>query len=130
MQSDHDKFEEQAADGEAGPDAGPHAESDAVSVEDASEPDGDQPEVQPRAQPHHHPQPQRRLRRRFRKLKIASGVLAALLVLTIGGGVWWLNSSIHASYPQTTGTLRVPGLDAQVEVDRNAQGVPQVYAST
>jgi penicillin amidase len=71
-----------------------------------------------------------RPRRRFRTLKIASAVLAGLLVVLVGAGTWWLNSAIHASYPQTTGTLRVPGLEAKVEVDRDAQGVPQVYAAT
>ncbi|NUR32124.1 MAG: penicillin acylase family protein, partial [Catenulispora sp.] len=112
MQTDHDEFEEQPAD----PDAAP--------VEDASEPDDS------RSRSEHRPRRPRRPRRRFRKLKIASGITAVLLVLLAGAGVWWLNSSLHASYPQTTGTLRVPGLDAKVEVDRNAQGVPQVYAST
>lgn len=71
-----------------------------------------------------------RPRRRFRKTKIASAVLAGLLVVLLGAGTWWVNSSLHASYPQTTGALRVPGLAANVEVDRDARGVPQIYAST
>ncbi|GAA1961920.1 penicillin acylase family protein [Catenulispora subtropica] len=124
MQTDHDEFPEQPAD----PDAG--------TADGASEPDagpeigpgpGPEPDLEPTTPP---AQPRSRPRRRFRKLKTASAVLAALLVVLVGGGAWWLNSSIHASYPQTTGTLHVPGLDANVEVDRNAEGVPQVYAAT
>ena len=69
-------------------------------------------------------------RKRFRKLKITALVLAALLVLTTGGGAWYLHATIRASYPQVSGALKLPGLDGRVEVDRNAQGVPQVYAAT
>src|SRR5579859_3434349 len=76
------------------------------------------------------PGPQPRPRRRFRKLKITALVLVVVLALAGGGGALWLDNAIHASYPQTTGTLKVPGLDASVEVDRDAHGVPQVYAST
>jgi penicillin G amidase len=67
--------------------------------------------------------------RRFRKLKITAAVLAGLLVVVVGAGTWWLNTSLHASYPRTTGTLKVAGLQTSVEVDRDAQGVPQLYAS-
>ena len=67
--------------------------------------------------------------RRFRKLKITAAVLAGLLVVVVGAGAWWLNTSLHASHPQTKGTLKIAGLQTSVEVDRDAQGVPQLYAS-
>jgi penicillin G amidase len=76
------------------------------------------------------PGPAPRPRRRFRKLKITALVLVVVLAVAAGGGALWLNNAIHSSYPQTKGTLKVTGLNANVEVDRDAQGVPQVYAST
>ncbi|GAA1715161.1 penicillin acylase family protein [Fodinicola feengrottensis] len=38
--------------------------------------------------------------------------------------------AVRASFPQTTGTLALPGLSAPVTVLRDAGGVPQLYAST
>ncbi|ACU75064.1 peptidase S45 penicillin amidase [Catenulispora acidiphila DSM 44928] len=93
--------------------------------------DDDLPEPAPAPDPSSEPeQTARRPRRRLRTLKIAAAVLAGLLVVAAGAGTWWLNTSLHASYPQTKGTLRVVGLQASVEVDRDAQGVPQLYASS
>ena len=56
--------------------------------------------------------------------------LSVVLALTVGGGSWYVRATIEASFPQTSGTLDVPGVQGRVEVYRNAQGVPQVYAST
>ena len=86
-----------------------------------------EPEPEPEPEPHPGPRPRRR---RLGKLKITAAVLAGLLIVLVGAGTWWLNTSLHASHPQTTGTLKVAGLQAGVEVDRDAQGVPQLYAST
>jgi penicillin amidase len=62
------------------------------------------------------------------------GILAALLVLILaavaGFGCWRVERALHASYPQTTGTLRVAGLDGPVTVDRDANGVAQIYAAS
>ncbi|HTJ66097.1 MAG TPA: penicillin acylase family protein [Actinospica sp.] len=69
-------------------------------------------------------------RRRFRKTKIVALVLVVVLAFATGGGFWYVRHTIQASYPQVSGTLNVPGLQDRVEVDRNAQGVPQVYAAT
>lgn len=99
-------------------DPGPGTDSDAGPAEGVPEVPGDTGE------PHQRP------RRRFRKTKIASAVLAGLLVVLAGAGAWWVNTSLHASYPQTTGTLRVAGLASSAEVDRDARGIPQIYAST
>lgn len=50
--------------------------------------------------------------------------LVLVLVVTLLGGVALLRRPL----PQTDGVLSVPGLRADVEVLRDAQGVPQVYA--
>lgn len=54
---------------------------------------------------------------------VAAG-LALLLVVTLLAGVALLRRPL----PQTDGALVVPGLRGEVEVLRDAQGVPQVYA--
>ncbi|MEZ0111992.1 penicillin amidase [Catenulispora sp. EB89] len=113
MQSDDDLPEPASA-----TDAAP----DATTESDPRPEPGPGPELGPETGP--------RPRRRLRKTKITAAVLATLLVVLLGAGTWWVNTSLHASYPQTTGTLHVPGLQATVEVDRDAQGVPQLYAST
>jgi len=48
-----------------------------------------------------------------------------LLVLVGGAGGYWF---ITKSHPQINGTLRVPGLKAQVEIVRDTMGVPHIYA--
>ncbi|GAA2065983.1 penicillin acylase family protein [Leifsonia soli] len=70
-----------------------------------------------------------RLRRHHRVLRVVGGVLAALLVLVVvagGVGVW----TITRSFPQTAGTVDVPGLTTPVTVYRDDAGVPQLSAST
>ncbi|WP_307856564.1 penicillin acylase family protein [Catenulispora pinistramenti] len=130
MQTDDDLPEPPSRDGseheaertsepESGPESGPGVEPGA-GLE--TEPESGFDETAEPARP--------RPRRRFRKLKITAAVLAGLLLIVVGAGAWWVDAAIHASYPQTSGTLAVPGLNAGVEVDRDAQGVPQVYAST
>jgi penicillin G amidase len=51
-------------------------------------------------------------------------VLVVVAVLVAGVVV------VRKSFPQTEGEIRVPGLGAEVEVLRDAQGVPQIYADT
>jgi len=73
--------------------------------------------------------------RRSRKLLWRGiGALAVLLVLALVAGLgfaWWrLDRALHASYPQTTGSLRIGGLGAPVTVDRDGSGIPQIYAAT
>ncbi|WP_431221449.1 penicillin acylase family protein [Leifsonia xyli] len=56
-------------------------------------------------------------------------VLAVLLVLVViagGVGVW----TITRSFPQTSGTVDVPGLTKPVTVYRDSAGIPQLEAST
>lgn len=70
-----------------------------------------------------------RLRRHHRVLRVIGGILAVLLVLVViagGIGVW----TITRSFPQTSGTVDVPGLTKPVTVYRDDAGVPQLTAST
>lgn len=51
-------------------------------------------------------------------------VLIALVVIGCVGGYWFITKS----HPQINGTLRVPGLQAPVEIVRDSMGVPHIYA--
>ena len=56
-------------------------------------------------------------------------LLAVLLLLIISGlgtARWW----IKGAFPQTNGTLRLEGLDGEVEIRRDEGGVPHIYATT
>lgn len=101
----------------------------AVGV-DAEEPPVPAEPAAPSTEPAAPTEPTAPSRPRLRKTKITALVLAVVLALVTGGGAWYVRHTIEASFPQVAGTLNVPGLQKQVEVDRNAQGVPQVYAST
>jgi penicillin amidase len=53
-----------------------------------------------------------------------------ILALALVAGVltsWW---TVQRSMPQTEGTIRLAGLDGEVTVRRDANGIPQVYADT
>lgn len=70
-----------------------------------------------------------RLRRHHRVLRVIGGVVAVLLVLVViagGVGVW----TITRSFPQTSGSVDVPGLTEPVTVFRDDAGIPQLSAST
>ncbi len=51
-----------------------------------------------------------------------------MLVAGVGAGGYWGVSTVRASFPQTTGEIRLDSLSGQVEVKRDAMGVPQIYA--
>jgi penicillin amidase len=50
----------------------------------------------------------------------------ALLVLVPLGGYFWLRTSL----PLTNGTVRVAGADGAIEIVRDADGVPHIFATT
>ncbi len=52
---------------------------------------------------------------------------AGLLVLFVGGLILW---AAYLPLPQTTGTLRLPGLRAAVTVERDAVGIPHLRAES
>ncbi len=64
--------------------------------------------------------------------------IAGLTVLVVGllalvgfyGGRYWLRASARENLPQLDGSLTVPGLRAQVTVERDARGVPHIAAQT
>ncbi|NJP99814.1 penicillin acylase family protein [Streptomyces zingiberis] len=62
------------------------------------------------------------------RLLVIVTVLA--LLAGLGYGAFWSVDTVRASFPETTGTLRLKGLAKPVEVKRDAQGIPQIYAST
>jgi penicillin amidase len=55
----------------------------------------------------------------------AAGVVLLLVATFVAGVV-----VVRHSFPQTDGTLELPGLDAKVSVMRDDHGIPQIYAST
>jgi penicillin amidase len=61
-------------------------------------------------------------------LRIVGVILAVvvLLALATAGTFYWIARS---ALPQTQGAARVPGLGARVRVERDAQGVPHIFAS-
>lgn len=59
--------------------------------------------------------------------KVLLGILVFLVVLAVvigGGGVYL----VRRNFPQTSGTLTVPGLQAEVRVLRDEWGIPHIYA--
>jgi len=63
--------------------------------------------------------------RRLLRVIILSGiVLTALLLVVAGTGIF----VVRHSFPTYEGTVELPGLDADVEVVRDANAIPQIYA--
>ncbi|WP_327375901.1 penicillin acylase family protein [Streptomyces sp. NBC_01216] len=69
-------------------------------------------------------------KKRGRRARLIVFVLVLALVAGFGYGGYWGVSTVRASFPQTTGTIRLDSLSGQVEVKRDAYGVPQIYADT
>lgn len=57
------------------------------------------------------------------------GAFAFVIVLVLAL-VLFLRFSVHRAFPQTDGTITLPGLDGDVEVIRDSMGVPHIYADT
>ncbi|WP_327189643.1 penicillin acylase family protein [Streptomyces xinghaiensis] len=62
------------------------------------------------------------------RLLVIAIVLA--LVAGVGYGAFWSVSTVRASFPETTGSIRLKGLSGPVEVKRDGHGIPQIYASS
>ncbi|MFJ9410569.1 penicillin acylase family protein [Streptomyces sp. NPDC101393] len=73
------------------------------------------------------PAPKKKKGRRGRLVLIT---VVLLLVAGIGFGAFWGVTTVRASYPETTGSLKLPGLSNPVDVTRDAHGIPQIYADT
>ncbi len=52
--------------------------------------------------------------------------LLALIILALAGGYLYLRQSL----PKTSGTLSIAGLEGAVEIVRDGEGVPHIFAST
>ncbi|MFJ6212588.1 penicillin acylase family protein [Streptomyces sp. NPDC092296] len=68
--------------------------------------------------------------KKFRRARLIVIVLALLLVAGAATGGWFGVRTVRASYPQVTGSVRVAGLSGPVDVERDANGIPQLYADT
>ncbi|WP_406451103.1 penicillin acylase family protein [Streptomyces sp. NBC_00876] len=69
-------------------------------------------------------------KKKGRRARLILIVLVLALVAGIGYGTYWSVSTVRASYPQTSGTIQLEGLDSNVEVKRDSYGIPQIYADT
>jgi len=69
-------------------------------------------------------------RKKSRRVRLIVIGFALLLVAGIAFGSYWSVSTVRASFPQTTGSLKLKGLSAPVDVKRDGNGIPQIYADT
>lgn len=56
-------------------------------------------------------------------------IVSVLVLLAVLGGLAG-NAAIKASFPQTTGEIKLPGLNGPVRIVRDKFGIPQIYASS
>lgn len=75
------------------------------------------------------PQPMSRSRRIVLLVRILVTVTVVTALLLCAGGAWYWRVS-RSCLPQTTGTIRLPGLRAPVDVRRDARGIPHVSADS
>ncbi|MEU9128232.1 penicillin acylase family protein [Kitasatospora sp. NPDC048540] len=68
--------------------------------------------------------------KKFRRARLIVIVLAVLLVAGVAGGAYWGVRTVQASFPVVEGTVKVAGMSAPVDVKRDANGIPQLYADT
>ncbi len=61
-----------------------------------------------------------------RFLKLTGGIVLLLLALIVAAGFWYRS----ASQPQVDGSLRAPGVTAPVDIVRDAEGIPHIYAQS
>ncbi|WP_371643790.1 penicillin acylase family protein [Streptomyces sp. NBC_00597] len=68
------------------------------------------------------------VKKKGRRARLIVLVLVLALLTGFGYGTYWSMDNVRASFPQATGTLKVPGLTGTVEVKRDSHGIPQLYA--
>jgi penicillin amidase len=74
--------------------------------------------------------PRSRRRRWLRNLLWTLAGVAAIFLLALCVGAWWLRSASRAALPVLDGDLHLAGLSAPVMVRRDAHGVPHIDATT
>ncbi|MEV6330732.1 penicillin acylase family protein [Streptomyces sp. NPDC051909] len=67
-------------------------------------------------------------KKKGRRARLIVLVLVLALVAGVGYGAYWGVSTVRGSFPQTTGSIRLDALSGPVEVKRDANGIPQIYA--
>ncbi len=75
------------------------------------------------------PETETKQKRKRRLLRALGWTLAVLLVLALGIGAFgWY--TVQRSFPQTTGSVEVPGLERSVTVQRDGSGIPTITADS
>ncbi|MYW18766.1 penicillin acylase family protein [Streptomyces sp. SID2955] len=69
-------------------------------------------------------------RKKGRKARLVVLVLVLALIAGVAYGAYWSISTVRASFPQTTGSIKLDGLSGPVDVKRDGYGIPQIYASS
>ncbi|MCX3059046.1 penicillin acylase family protein [Streptomyces beihaiensis] len=69
-------------------------------------------------------------KKKGRRARLLVIVLVLAVIAGIGYGAYWSVDSVRASLPQTTGSIKLDGLDGPVQVKRDGYGIPQIYASS
>ncbi|MFD6548285.1 penicillin acylase family protein [Streptomyces sp. NPDC058398] len=75
-------------------------------------------------------QPGKSGRKKGRKARLFLIVLVLAIIGGIAFGAYWSISTVRASFPQTKGSIRIDGLSGPVTVQRDGNGIPEVYASS
>ncbi|WP_103502090.1 MULTISPECIES: penicillin acylase family protein [Streptomyces] len=69
-------------------------------------------------------------KKKLRRLRLFAIFLVLLLLAGLGFSAFWTVSTVRASHPQMTGQIKIDGLSAPVNVKRDANGIPQLYADS
>jgi penicillin G amidase len=75
-------------------------------------------------------QPGKSGRKKGRRARLIVLVLVLALIGGVAYGAYWSVSTVRASFPQTKGSITLPGLSGPVDVKRDGHGIPQIYASS
>ncbi|MFI9616671.1 penicillin acylase family protein [Streptomyces sp. NPDC052023] len=75
-------------------------------------------------------QPGKSGRKKGRKARLFVLVLVLAVIGGVAYGAYWSISTVRASFPQTKGSITLEGLTAPVDVKRDGNGIPQIYASS
>lgn len=69
-------------------------------------------------------------KKKGRRARLIVIVLVLAIVAGVGYGTYWSISTVRASFPQTKGTIELDGLSGPVDVKRDGNGIPQIYAES
>lgn len=69
-------------------------------------------------------------KKRSRRTRLIVISIVLVLVAGLGLGTFWTVSTVRDSFPQTTGSQKLEGLSGTVNVKRDGNGIPQIYASS